>query len=213
MEFSPIQKAVAIIILTVLYVTTRPAQPRVVMIDLWDSNESRPSPFERRDAPSYIRRGLNTETGNNSSLPDPDSFGWTPEVYPDPIQDPVQCGISNLSLGSNFSNETELICDPDHVYNLYDKQMLALALRNFSETFSDVSTRRLSSNQHGGFGSAIVGFWDNMMTGIFGNNTHVQKSRSSKPTTVSNNYPPPYEVGIATIEKVRHDAFVKGNSP
>lgn len=63
----------------------------------------------------------------------PTFYGWTPEVYPNPIFDPVRCAIAYLD-NENATHGVRL-CDPDWVLGTDYLGDIADALLNFSSVF------------------------------------------------------------------------------
>lgn len=66
---------------------------------------------------------------NQSMITNPTVYGWTPDPYPNPLLNPVACGISFLSV-----NDIRL-CDPDWMLGGIVLTDVAAALQNFTETF------------------------------------------------------------------------------
>ena len=89
----------------------------------------------------------NNNNGNN--LPtNPQIYGWTPEMYPNPLLDPVRCSIAFLPEEQQAimkraianGDERDLpeplrLCDPDWMLGGMYMEQIAFALRNFSEFF------------------------------------------------------------------------------
>lgn len=85
------------------------------------------------------------------------SYGWEPTMYPDPIEDPIRCGIYNLINGSTEDNFEFLpsgngtmqqkpmmintkLCDPDLVLGGTYLEEIAAALAQFGERFGHPET-------------------------------------------------------------------------
>jgi hypothetical protein len=94
----------------------------------------------------------------------PQIYGWTPEMYPNPLLDPVRCSIAFLpeeqqaimkraiSNGDNRDVPEPLrLCDPDWMLGGMYMEQIAFALRNFSDFFSqpdwDVTVGSAATNQ------------------------------------------------------------------
>jgi hypothetical protein len=67
----------------------------------------------------------------------PEIAGWTPDVFPDPLVDPVRCSLSFLPDSDIAMSRTYRLCDPDWVLGEVYLQEVALSLRNFSDMFSN----------------------------------------------------------------------------
>lgn len=110
-----------------------------------DDNNSQSGPSDASD------RSINN---NNDLSTNPQIYGWTPEMYPNPLLDPVRCSIAFLPeeqqaimkrAFSNNKGEEEQdgdipdplrLCDPDWMLGGMYMEQIAFALRNFSDFFS-----------------------------------------------------------------------------
>jgi hypothetical protein len=64
----------------------------------------------------------------------PQLYGWTPDMYPNPLVDPTRCGIAYLPFEKGVSKHLKL-CDPDWVLGGAYLEDIAFALNNFTDTF------------------------------------------------------------------------------
>lgn len=69
-------------------------------------------------------------------------YGWTPEVYPNPLIDSARCGIDYLSSGENNFTSNMRLCDPDWVLGRSGLDDVAKSLYNFSTTFGVAADNR-----------------------------------------------------------------------
>ena len=132
---------------------------------VWSSNQLRqqqlpPYPaggWGRRESYQRLQYNVNgnDDDDTNSSQdagksPDnPQLYGWEPNLYPDPIIDPVRCGIAYLEdedelegtkNAAEYSSPMRL-CDPDWVLGGMYLEQIAAALHNFSAMFGDLVTK------------------------------------------------------------------------
>jgi len=68
-------------------------------------------------------------------------YGWTPEVYPNPLVDTARCGIDYLTEDNNLTCNMRL-CDPDWVLGRSGLDDIAKSLYNFSTTFGVAADNR-----------------------------------------------------------------------
>ncbi|CAB9526497.1 expressed unknown protein [Seminavis robusta] len=81
---------------------------------------------------------------------EPQVYGWTPDLYPNPLLDPVRCSIAflpeeqqaiakrhhGIDEGNDDEDDPLRLCDPDWVLGGIGMERIAFALRNFSSVFS-----------------------------------------------------------------------------
>lgn len=68
------------------------------------------------------------------------NFGWIPPKFPNPIENPVECGISSslpyekdgIANDDNATHQHIFFCDPDSVLNASGKEEVISTMRNFS---------------------------------------------------------------------------------
>ena len=98
----------------------------------------------------------------NSDAADPNGaqlYGWEPSMYPDPLQDPLRCGIlyvehQQQQQQQQQNNSSLRLCDPDWVLGAVYLEEIAMAMQNFSNLFSDPIRRPLW--YHGGGGQRML---------------------------------------------------------
>jgi hypothetical protein len=79
---------------------------------------------------------------NDTTIPqNTQMYGWTPEVYPNPLVDTARCGIDYLSSSQNGTRDMRL-CDPDWVLGRSGLNDVASSLYNFSKTFGVAADTR-----------------------------------------------------------------------
>lgn len=93
------------------------------------------------------------ESSDSSTIlsTNPQIYGWTPEMYPNPLLDPVRCSIAFLPeeqqaimqrvVNSDGAEHEDIpeplrLCDPDWMLGGMYMEQIAFALRNFSDFFS-----------------------------------------------------------------------------
>jgi hypothetical protein len=85
---------------------------------------------------------LSSSSSSSSSTPNengsPVIFGWTPELYPHPIVNPLGCKIAHLSSleAAEVSSYPLRLCDPDWVLGGTYLEQIAQQLYNFSTVFA-----------------------------------------------------------------------------
>jgi hypothetical protein len=67
----------------------------------------------------------------------PEIAGWTSDIFPDPLVDPVRCSLSFIPDSDIAMSRSYRLCDPDWVLGEVYLQEVALSLRNFSDMFSN----------------------------------------------------------------------------
>jgi len=123
--------------------------------------------LQNAPAPALIqsmRRNEEEEEDNSQSDPGPESsdssnvlstnpqiYGWTTEMYPNPLLDPVRCSIAFLPeeqqaimqrvIHADGGEDEDVpdplrLCDPDWMLGGMYMEQIAFALRNFSDFFS-----------------------------------------------------------------------------
>lgn len=77
------------------------------------------------------------ETETRFSYKNPTVYGWTPDFYPNPLENPLRCAISHLEPrdSSKESQHDLRLCDPDWVLGGLYLEEIAIALENFTQTF------------------------------------------------------------------------------
>lgn len=88
---------------------------------------------------SSLRLRTSTEGRHDQQqpIPDPQQFGWTPQIYPNPLAEPERCMITYLP------NPRERLCDPDWILGGTYLEQISTSLSNFSY--------RMSPEDHGGW--------------------------------------------------------------
>lgn len=85
---------------------------------------------------------LDDNNNNNTTVPqNTQMYGWTPEVYPNPLVDSARCGIDYLQEDANFTTNMRL-CDPDWVLGKAGLDDIAKSLYNFSTIFGVAADTR-----------------------------------------------------------------------
>lgn len=95
--------------------------------------------------------GPESSDSSNILSTNPQIYGWTPEMYPNPLLDPVRCSIAFLPeeqqaimqrvINSDGADHEDIpeplrLCDPDWMLGGMYMEQIAFALRNFSDFFS-----------------------------------------------------------------------------
>ena len=91
----------------------------------------------------YEGRDESPPTTREKPYKDPSMYGWTPDIYPNPLVNPMRCSIAYLqhpplavAQSNNTSTQQQLrLCDPDWVLGGVFLERIAAALHNFSEVF------------------------------------------------------------------------------
>lgn len=87
---------------------------------------------------SSLRLRTSTEgTQDQQPIPNPQLYGWTPQIYPNPLAEPERCMITYLS------NPHERLCDPDWILGGMYLEQISTGLSNFSYS--------MSPEEHGGW--------------------------------------------------------------
>ena len=102
----------------------------------------------------------NDNNNNGSPYKNPALYGWTPDIYPNPVVNPTRCAIAyihppagwnidNETMGNNNNNKTSAstglrLCDPDWVLGGVYLEDIAAAMYNFSMVFGQ--ERHLDEN-------------------------------------------------------------------
>ncbi|CAJ1953910.1 unnamed protein product [Cylindrotheca closterium] len=86
---------------------------------------------------------LQASSEDSPDADDPESFGWEPSLYPNPRENPQQCGISYLLQDEHFihpndTDNTLQLCDPDWVLGGIYLEEIGAAMNNFVETYSSL---------------------------------------------------------------------------
>eukprot|EP00977_Amphora_coffeiformis_P010530 scaffold2479_cov151-Amphora_coffeaeformis.AAC.2 len=81
------------------------------------------------------RRDEDDEDQDSERYHNPSLYGWTPDVYPDPLANPIRCAIAYLPE-TNMTDGLRL-CDVDWVLGGIYLEAVANSLHNFSEAFSN----------------------------------------------------------------------------
>ncbi len=73
------------------------------------------------------------------SFKNPTVYGWTPDFYPNPLENPLRCAISHLEPRDSLKEGRHglRLCDPDWVLGGLYLEEIAIALENFTDTFGD----------------------------------------------------------------------------
>jgi len=86
-----------------------------------------------------------------TNLDKTESSGWTPDTYPNPLENQAICGINQIKFEkgeTSTGNDRDrlLLCDPDKVLGNIDLDCVARALRNFTKSFREGVTQHIKSN-------------------------------------------------------------------
>ncbi len=104
--------------------------------DIPQSNPGSNSSEDERKTSKRNKKRNKTNKDNNDNA----SYGWVPEAYPDPIIDPVRCGIAYLT-DENF--QTGTIAEEERRGGLDLNSLPTAAAKNISEELDDSSSLRL----------------------------------------------------------------------
>lgn len=74
----------------------------------------------------------NSTTTLQDSIMNPSVYGWSPELYPNPLSHADQCHTGNLSLSHHHHLR---LCDPDHVLHIPLLEDISTLMTNFSHVF------------------------------------------------------------------------------
>jgi hypothetical protein len=110
----------------------------------------------RHASSSTAASSSSTDVGmNNNNNNNPTVYGWTPEPYPNPLRNPLRCGVAFLveSYSNNYNNMNNnappqqqqppqppqhlRLCDPDWMLGGIVLTDVASAMLNFTETFGE----------------------------------------------------------------------------
>jgi hypothetical protein len=75
------------------------------------------------------------DADNQPHNSNPTVYGWTPDMYPNPINNPIRCGIAYLQNKPNLTVNDLRVCDPDWVMGGEYLEEIAQKLMNFSNIF------------------------------------------------------------------------------
>lgn len=149
-------------------------------------------------------------------------YGWTPEVYPNPLVDTSRCGIDYLSEDENLTVNMRL-CDPDWVLGREGLDDIAMSLYNFSTTFGVAADNRhwevVVENEEPSSGRRVripparrklrgtEPFDGSPQRSLFGLNIFSPLTADSD---ADNSWVmvPPVELAVATVRKVRQQYLV-----
>ena len=83
------------------------------------------------------------EGGDNNNNSDPQTLGWTPNMYPDPKIEPHKCGIAYLVETNSYyfqqassSSSNLRLCDPDWVLGGVYLDQISISMADFRRQFS-----------------------------------------------------------------------------
>lgn len=110
-------------------------------------------------------------------IPNPQLYGWTPEIYPNPLAEPDRCMIAYLHTTG------QRLCDPDWVLGGMYLEEIATTLSNFSYA--------IAHEEHGGW-SVVV-------------DTNSRRQESTRPPILRQRIlldNQPIQLGIATVRKM-----------
>jgi hypothetical protein len=88
-----------------------------------------------------------SDSGSSAHLED---TSWKPSNYPNPITDPERCGVASLPnheqiMFNDVSKKRLLLCDPDHVLNIAELDLIAKSIWDFpSMALPNTSSSSLS---------------------------------------------------------------------
>jgi hypothetical protein len=87
--------------------------------------------------PPYFTRHLPLHSSSAPAV-DPQTYGWEPNMYPDPKLEPHKCGIAYLLEDEQYavSNASLPLCDPDWVLGGMYLEEIAVAMTNFMNNYS-----------------------------------------------------------------------------
>jgi hypothetical protein len=156
----------------------------------------------------------------------PQVYGWTPEIYPNPVLDPVRCSIAFLpeeqraiaqhTLGRSDEDPLRL-CDPDWMLGGMYMEQIAFALRNFSAFFSqpdwDIAVASITdsnpanngqlNSEYNGHGT---GSSDSSSSSSAVPDPESSTNADSEPESPTSLPFPQVQLAVATVRKVSEEA-------
>lgn len=137
---------------------------------------------------------------------DPQTYGWEPSIYPDPMYESHKCGIAYILEDDQYVvNDASLrLCDPDWILGGIYLEQIAISMENFMINFSnppeDQSERKIEEET----GQPANVTNDDNDNGDAGKNTQLIIDAASSNDVSAQEMSRPYvELGVATVRKVR----------